>query len=371
MGLMISFTADAGQDASIGASLAPVIARPPSPPLILIPELQAHERKAGTARVQVAGLYIGEKSDLAAMPDELEPRTDLKRDAKLFPQVDTTRKADPFVGLRPTFDTHLREQGPAAWRTSQWLFNSSDYLAFEMLQPPADESLREIVSGGATAPGEALNSPAITGSLATLRAAPRALDGATPTQPRAIALASATPAPLDLPIQMSVTPSFLQPVSVPAVVAARAPAERPNFIALIAPHRAQEERCLADAIYFEARGEPEAGQAAVAQVVLNRMVSGLYPSSICGVVYQNRHKRNACQFSFACDGNALRVNDDEAWEVATRIARDVLEGRIYMAHVGGSTHYHADYVRPRWAKYLQKRDKIGAHVFYQLRPGQL
>ena len=74
-----------------------------------------------------------------------------------------------------------------------------------------------------------------------------------------------------------------------------------NYLALIyVDHAAAEERCLDEAIYFEARGEPEAGQAAVAQVVLNRVESGHYPASICGVVYQNRRRHNACQFSFAC-----------------------------------------------------------------------
>jgi spore germination cell wall hydrolase CwlJ-like protein len=69
----------------------------------------------------------------------------------------------------------------------------------------------------------------------------------------------------------------------------------------------KEQRCLAEAVYFEARSEPEAGQAAVAQVVLNRVRSGLYPTSVCGVVYQNRHRHLACQFTFACEGKALRT----------------------------------------------------------------
>ena len=82
-----------------------------------------------------------------------------------------------------------------------------------------------------------------------------------------------------------------------------APGARPNYAALIDQDKsARENRCLAEAIYFEARGESEEGQAAVAQVVLNRVSSGLYPATICGVVYQNRWHYNACQFSFACDG---------------------------------------------------------------------
>ena len=132
----------------------------------------------------------------------------------------------------------------------------------------------------------------------------------------------------------------------------------------------REQRCLAEAIYFEARSEPETGQAAVAQVVLNRMKSGLYPESACGVVYQNRHRYKACQFTFACEGRSLAIRDGESWASAKRIARDVSEGRTYVASIGASTHYHADYVRPRWSRRLKRNKAVGRHVFYQLRPGQ-
>jgi len=93
----------------------------------------------------------------------------------------------------------------------------------------------------------------------------------------------------------------------------------------------REQRCLAEAIYFEARSEPEKGQAAVAQVVLNRVQSGLYPSTVCGVVFQNRQHYDACQFSFACDGHPLRVTEPEAWRTAMRIAADVIDGETYVA----------------------------------------
>jgi spore germination cell wall hydrolase CwlJ-like protein len=108
----------------------------------------------------------------------------------------------------------------------------------------------------------------------------------------------------------------------------------------------------------------------VAQVVLNRVRSGLYPASVCGVVYQNRHRHLACQFTFACEGKALRVSDGEAWDTARRVARDVTEGRTYLSDVGAATHYHADYVKPYWARRLKKMDVIGRHIFYQLKPGQ-
>ena len=142
-----------------------------------------------------------------------------------------------------------------------------------------------------------------------------------------------------------------------------------NYLALIdVDHAAAEERCLDEAIYFEARGESEAGQAAVAQVVLNRVESGHYPASICGVVYQNRRRHNACQFSFGCHGKTLRVAEPVSWNAAVRIAREVLLGGDYSTEVGGSTHYLADYAHPRWARTLQRMDVIGHHIFYQAPP---
>jgi spore germination cell wall hydrolase CwlJ-like protein len=149
------------------------------------------------------------------------------------------------------------------------------------------------------------------------------------------------------------------------------PDARKNVLAMIAPANLDSEKhCLAQAIYFEARGEPETGQAAVAQVVLNRLTSGLYPASICGVVFQNRSHYKACQFSFACEGRSLRVHDAEAWTQAQHVAEDALSGHAWLADVGGSTHYHANYVRPRWARALKKMDVIGRHIFYRLKSGQ-
>ena len=126
----------------------------------------------------------------------------------------------------------------------------------------------------------------------------------------------------------------------------------------------KELKCLAEAVYFESRSEPERGQAGVAQVVLNRVRSGAYPASVCGVVYQNRHRYLACQFTFACEGKSLRPTESGSWSTAMRIARDVSEGRTYLPGVGNATHYHANYVRPWWARHMDKREKVGKHLFY-------
>ena len=132
---------------------------------------------------------------------------------------------------------------------------------------------------------------------------------------------------------------------------------------------AKQQKCLAEGIYFEARGEPESGQAAVAQVILNRVRNPAYPKTICGVVYQNQNFRNRCQFSFACDGRSERIAEQRQWETAKQVARDVTEGRIWIAEVGDSTHYYANYVRPGWARRMIKMDTIGAHLFYRTKLG--
>ena len=131
----------------------------------------------------------------------------------------------------------------------------------------------------------------------------------------------------------------------------------------------KQQKCLAEGIYFEARGEPEAGQAAVAQVILNRVRNPAYPKTICGVVYQNQKFRNRCQFSFACDGRSERIAEQRQWETAKRVARDVTEGKVWIAEVGDSTHYYANYVRPGWARRMIKMNTIGAHLFYRTRFG--
>ena len=121
------------------------------------------------------------------------------------------------------------------------------------------------------------------------------------------------------------------------------PAER---LALAGKARAKAEKCLANAVYFEARGEPVRGQIAVAQVVMNRAFSPFYPNDVCGVVYQNAHRHLACQFTFACDGIPDVVTEPDAWARAQRIARDMLDGKLWMPEVAKATHYHAYWVHP-------------------------
>ncbi|TJV39612.1 MAG: cell wall hydrolase [Mesorhizobium sp.] len=130
-----------------------------------------------------------------------------------------------------------------------------------------------------------------------------------------------------------------------------------------------EQKCLANGIYFEARSESVRGQAAVAQVILNRVRNPAYPNSICGVVYQNDSWFNRCQFSFACDGRKKRIESPAAYKTAEDIAMAVTAGKIFIPEVGSSTHYYAQYVHPGWARTMQKMTKIGLHIFYRTYSG--
>jgi len=129
--------------------------------------------------------------------------------------------------------------------------------------------------------------------------------------------------------------------------------------------RARELRCMTAAIYFEARGEPRRGQVAVAQVVMNRVRANVYPDTICGVIFQGQWNRNACQFSFACDGKADRSNNKALWARSKDLAREVMRGEHWLSDIGYATHYHANYVRPHWARHFNRVKQIGQHIFYK------
>jgi spore germination cell wall hydrolase CwlJ-like protein len=128
--------------------------------------------------------------------------------------------------------------------------------------------------------------------------------------------------------------------------------------------RLAEENCLARAVYFEARSESELGQLAVAKVILNRAKDPDYPKTICGVVYQGSGSRNSCQFSFACDGLPDDVKQPAAWANSKRIAQKAIAGDHSLRAMGSATNYHADYVKPKWARGMRRLVKIGHHIFY-------
>jgi spore germination cell wall hydrolase CwlJ-like protein len=212
----------------------------------------------------------------------------------------------------------------------------------------------------------AKNAAPLIGSFSGLFVAPEviakvpepAAPEAKPAKPAAVAAA--------IPAPVAAKPTKVVPDKITTASVSPQPAKpmtpRSPLVGIVKSEK--ELKCLAEAIYFEARSEPERGQAGVAQVVLNRTQSGAYPKSVCGVVYQNRHRYLACQFTFACEGKSLKITEQGPWSTAMRIARDVAEGRTYLAGVGNATHYHANYVRPWWVRHMDKREKVGKHIFY-------
>jgi spore germination cell wall hydrolase CwlJ-like protein len=130
-----------------------------------------------------------------------------------------------------------------------------------------------------------------------------------------------------------------------------------------------EHRCLSEVMYYEARGEGSSGQKAIAEVVFHRMNNGNYGHSICAVVYEGAG-RPGCQFSFACNGDARRAKDRQAWRNAEFLAARILTGEVRLANAtGGATNFHATSVEPEWAPTLRRTTQIGNHVFYRGGPG--
>lgn len=125
-----------------------------------------------------------------------------------------------------------------------------------------------------------------------------------------------------------------------------------------------EWACLAEALYFEARGENLTGQIAVAEVILNRVDSRKYPGTVCGVISQGASRRNACQFSFKCDGRPEEFHEHKAYERVGKVAKVMLDGRLRML-TDGATHYHSTSVTPGWSRKLTRTAQIGVHVFYR------
>jgi spore germination cell wall hydrolase CwlJ-like protein len=401
-GMLVSFTASAGQKPDTLGPPGSLIARTaPGPlsdladgPSLLVAASAFHMPERAYARlIQPARLSFETPERTFAIDPRL-PREDMKRTASAFPQVDRSSKGDPLIGLRPT----ITRNGPPGELERVVFGDTEPGLISAGFSLDAQESPEEPPLGfepflrdeGVTDPALSDSSPtAVPKNIGSPRhgeLTPENLDGATPTVPTALGQSSSTPASTGIAGAVSATPMQMAPVAAEPKSRSRVakstpgpatdlrtvdPAEKQIYTSLIAPENmAKEQRCLAEAVYFEARSEGEQGRAAVAQVVLNRVKSGLYPNTVCGTVYQNASRHLACQFTFACEGKSLRITEPGPWRDATRIAREVYDGTTYLADVGASTHYHADYVRPYWARKLKKMDTIGRHVFYKLRPGQ-
>lgn len=395
VGLLVSFTASAGQTPAGDGQPATSIPRAApgffseleeGPSLLVAASAFRLPGLSLSSSIRPAHLSFDDPEQRIVI-DPRQPREDLKRSARNFPEVDRTAKSDPLPLLRPGLSARQGDElERVVFGDNQPGLISAGFspviagaargdgppVGFE---PFANEE-------GTTDPAASDSSPiSLKQAITSARQAElhlESIDGSTPIVPKTLVSASSTPAiagssttlptqaphapaPAPLSASLGATGQLGKAVSLPASL----------YTGLItAENMAKEQRCLAEAVYFEARSESLLGQAAVAQVVLNRVKSGLYPDSVCGVVYQNASRYLACQFTFACEGKSLRVTEPAPWRDAVRIAREVYEGKTYLPDVGNSTHYHAQYVRPYWAKKLQKMDTIGQHVFYKLRPGQ-
>lgn len=191
--------------------------------------------------------------------------------------------------------------------------------------------------------------------LGLLYLSPLGLPLVLPAPPKApVTVAAAKHPPKTPPIAQFKAP---EPI---VVVNARTLSRLPDLGQIVS----KQNRCLAQAVYFEARGEPLEGQVAVAQVVLNRVADPRYPKNVCGVVFQNEWRRNRCQFSFACDGRSDRPKNRRAWQRARKVATLVLHYRV-ADYSDRATLYHATYVQPYWAKALKPIRRLGHHVFYR------
>jgi spore germination cell wall hydrolase CwlJ-like protein len=216
-------------------------------------------------------------------------------------------------------------------------------LLFRVTARPAARVLAVGVAFG-TAAGLALG-----GVYAAL-----APDVAPPAQP---APPSAQPAAPPTAVAVGLRPAL----PAPAAPAVAAPA--PQRVAQ-RPRTAGDLDCLADAVYYEARGEPVEGQAAIAQVVLNRTHRPGFPKTVCGVVFQGV-RSGACQFSFACAGLMDRPKETAAWTRARKVAQRALAGQI-TSEVGQATHFHIAGMHPGWGPNLIRVAQVGVHVFYRM-----
>ncbi|MEM9584219.1 MAG: cell wall hydrolase [Pseudomonadota bacterium] len=121
--------------------------------------------------------------------------------------------------------------------------------------------------------------------------------------------------------------------------------------------------CLAEALYFEARGETLKGQIAVAEVILNRVSSRKFPNTVCGVIHQGTGRKYACQFTYTCDGHPETVHEPAAYQRVAKVARMMLDGAPRKLS-GGATYYHTTAVRPSWSRKFRRTARLGVHLFY-------
>jgi spore germination cell wall hydrolase CwlJ-like protein len=345
LGFLVSITAQAGEEVGLDPQSLRISAFVPA--------------SSSVRPIIEASLTLGSPQDLAATSDEVDPNPAVKQGRSAFPAIDRSSKGDPFIIFRPSFQAKRAPQTTPreADAAEDWPDDSRSPARVADIDPAAPSGL--LPFGDGTTPGAPLDF---------------ALNSSTPTPSDGkLLIAEQKPAPQKAvaTTQAAATAPQTSAAAAQVTVATQlAPGAKPDYASLIDPKdSARQMRCLGEAIYFESRSEPEAGQAAVAQVVLNRVRSGIFPTNVCAVVYQDRNRPFACQFSFACEGKSLRIEEPAAWATATRIAQAVATGANYNPKVVEALNYHANYVYPFWAPSLRRVDRIGAHIFYAMRVG--
>jgi len=344
-GFLVSITAHAGEEVGLDPQSLRISAFVPA--------------SASARPIVEASLTLGSREDLATTSDEIDPNPAVKQGRAAFPAIDRTGKSDPFIIFRPSFQAKRAPQ-PAPFEpdsAEDWPDDSRSPARVADVDPSAPSG--PLPFGDGATPGALLD-------FALNSSTPTPSDGKLVIAEQKPALQK-TAATAQTPAATPQTPAATPQVTVAAQLA---PGGKPDYASLIDPKdSARQMRCLGEAIYFEARSEPEAGQAAVAQVVLNRVRSGIFPTNVCAVVYQDRNRPFACQFSFACEGKSLRIEEPAAWATATRIAQAVVSGAEYNPKLVEALNYHANYVYPFWAGELRRVDRIGGHIFYAMRGG--
>ena len=333
----VTFTRPADASAELPRASAPAVAA-------LQPKAQAPLQAPSEAS---SGPGLLTPADLALKPDvEIAPQPEAQAETATFALASAPPEARELSNaFRATLD-----DTNAAERLGRLYFGNNPVgdAVGPIEQWPMDEEIEIVLPNGAPNGTLKSNDSDLKASAVT----PPVADGKAAPVPAAPAQGNAgeTVAP-----KGEVTGAGKRP---------RTPSER---LGLDIKQRAKHEKCLADAVYFESRGEVKRGQIAVAQVVMNRVFSGFYPNNVCGVVYQNSHRKLACQFTFACDGIPDVVNEPDMWAQAKEIARDMLDGKLWLPEVGHSTHYHAYWVHPAWVNEMKRLHKIGVHSFYRPR----
>jgi hypothetical protein len=328
----------------------------------------AHVRNGG--EINLAEINFAEWPDrirtginqISVLPDQPSIVLAIPRDAApkfaAAPKNVDRPKLTQLPALSPTQAATIESSAVAGLAATR----RSDAVEFAMAAPMSVPALASPPAPAAATVTSASNDALAPANLPPLNAPTSA--------PESVQLASLDPgaltgtpsSPIMLPTPAPI-PLAMVPMPIPAPgVPPPSPAQR---LKLDDKAYAKAEKCLANAIYWESRSEPLTGQEAVAQVVMNRVFSGFYPNDVCDVVYQNAHRHLACQFTFACDGKRKVINERGAWARANRIARQTLDGQIYVLAVAKSTHYHAIYVHPNWVREMRKMVRYGIHNFYR------